>query len=161
LIPVPLAGPAIFVSHGGEAFPSLIVVLQGYGITIDLVGSTYISPEGITSTTFKAVPDQPVGSFELTLPQGPDSALAANLPAKAKASFCGQKFVMPTAFVAQNGATIHERIKIGVAGCRLTRAEKLARALRLCRKDRGKARRDRCEKVARRRYAAVKRKKRK
>jgi hypothetical protein len=160
LIPVPLAGPAIFVSHGGEAFPSLIVVLQGYGITIDLVGSTYISPQGITSTTFKAVPDQPVGSFELTLPQGPYSALAANLPTKAKGSFCGQKFVMPTSFVAQNGITIHERIKIGVTGCPLTRAERLARALAACRRrDRGRkhaGRRVTCERVARRRYGAVK-----
>jgi hypothetical protein len=31
LLPVPLEGPAIFVSHGGEAFPSLTMVLQGYG----------------------------------------------------------------------------------------------------------------------------------
>jgi hypothetical protein len=77
ILPVPLMGPVIFVSHGGEAFPSLIMVLQGYGVTIDLVGSTYISPEGVTSTTFKAIPDQPVGSFELTLPEGPYSALAA------------------------------------------------------------------------------------
>jgi hypothetical protein len=36
-LPVPLQGPAIFVSHGGEAFPSLTMVLQRYGITVDLV----------------------------------------------------------------------------------------------------------------------------
>ena len=61
LVPVPLEGPAYFVSNGGEAFPNLIVVLQGYGVTIDLVGDTFISKAGITSSTFKTVPDAPVG----------------------------------------------------------------------------------------------------
>jgi hypothetical protein len=149
LIPVPLAGPAIFVSHGGEAFPSLIVVLQGYGVTIDLVGSTFINPQGITSTTFKTVPDQPVGSFELTLPEGKYSALAAI------GNPCKQKLEMPTSFVAQNGATIHERIKIGVTGCELARAEKLARALKACRKKKG-ANRAQCERGARGRYKPIK-----
>ena len=78
LLPVPLTGPAIFVSHGGEAFPSLTMVLQGDGVTIDLVGSTFISKSGVTSTTFKTVPDQPFSTFALTLPEGPYSALAAN-----------------------------------------------------------------------------------
>ncbi len=36
LLPVALSGPAYFVSHGGEAFPSLIVVLQGDGVRVDL-----------------------------------------------------------------------------------------------------------------------------
>jgi hypothetical protein len=117
LLPVPLEGPAIFVSHGGEAFPSLTMVLQGYGVTVDLVGTTFISHAGITSTTFKTVPDVPFSTFELTLGQGPYSALAANLPAKDKGSFCGQSLAMPTAFVAQNGAEIHESTAIGVSGC--------------------------------------------
>ena len=77
ILPEPLTGPMIFVSHGGEAFPSLILVLQGYGFTIDIVGSTYINPQGITSSTFKAIPDEPVGDFQLTIPQGKYSALAA------------------------------------------------------------------------------------
>jgi hypothetical protein len=111
LIPVSLEGPAYFVSHGGEAFPSLIIVLQGYGVKVDLVGSTFINKAGITSSTFKTVPDQPVGSFELTLPQGPYSALAAN------GNLCKDKLAMPTEFVAQNGAEIHETTKITVTGC--------------------------------------------
>ncbi len=57
--------------------PSLEIVLQGYGFTIDLTASTFISKAGITSSTFKTVPDQPVTSFELTLPEGPYSALTA------------------------------------------------------------------------------------
>ena len=62
VLPVALSGPAYFVSHGGEAFPSLIVVLQGYGVTVDLVGSTFISKAGITSSTFKQVPDVPIAA---------------------------------------------------------------------------------------------------
>jgi hypothetical protein len=114
LIPVPLEGPAIFVSHGNEAFPSLIMVLKGappYDITIDLVGSTFISKAGITSSTFKTVPDQPIGSFELTLPQGKFSALAAN------GNLCKSKLAMPTEFLAQNGAKINQSTKISVTGC--------------------------------------------
>jgi hypothetical protein len=111
LLPVPLTGPAIFVSHGGEAFPSLTMVLQGYGVRIDLVGSTFISKAGITSTTFKTVPDTPFNTFELNLPQGKFSALAAN------GNLCKSKLTMPTAFVAQNGLEIHQSTKISVTGC--------------------------------------------
>jgi hypothetical protein len=118
LIPVPLEGPAYFVSHGGEQFPDLIMVLQGYGVTIDLVGSTFISKAGITSSTFKTVPDQPVGSFELTLPQGKFSALAAN------GNLCKAKLTMPTAFDAQNGARVRQNTKIVATGCPKTKKAK-------------------------------------
>ena len=111
LLPVPLEGPAYFVSNGREAFPNLIIVLQGYGVTIDLVGDTFINKQGVTSSTFKTVPDEPVGSFELTLPEGQYSALAAN------GNLCKEKLAMPTEFVAQNGAEIHESTKIAVTGC--------------------------------------------
>ncbi len=111
LIPVPLEGPAYFVSHGGEAFPSLIIVLQGYNVTLDLVGTTFISKAGITSSTFKTVPDAPVGSFELNLPEGKYSALAAN------GTLCKTKLAMPTEFLAQNGAKINQSTKISVTGC--------------------------------------------
>jgi hypothetical protein len=111
LLPVALEGPAYFVSYGGAKFPELVVVLQGYGVTLDLHGETFISKAGITSSTFKTVPDAPVGSFELTLPQGPYSALAAN------GKLCGANLRMPTAFTAQNGTVIHRSTPIAVAGC--------------------------------------------
>ncbi len=155
LVPVPLEGPAYFVSHGGEAFPSLIVVLQGYGVTIDLVGTTFISKAGITSSTFKTVPDAPVGSFEFILPEGKYSALAAN------GNLCTSKLAMPTAFVAQNGAEIHESTPISVTGCAknkaLTRAQRLAKALKACAKH-PKSKRAACKAAARKRYGPVKRK---
>jgi hypothetical protein len=150
ILPVPLEGPAYFVSHGGEAFPSLVMVLQGNGVTLDLVGTTFISKAGITSSTFKTVPDAPVGSFELTLPEGRYSALAAN------GSLCASTLAMPTEFLAQNGAKINRSTPISVTGCAkkkaLTRAQKLAAALKACHKDRNKAKRTGCETQARKRY---------
>jgi hypothetical protein len=111
LLPVGLEGPVYFVSHGGEAFPSLIVVLQGDGVRVNLTGTTFISKAGITSSTFKTVPDVPVSTFELYLPQGRYSALAAN------GDLCKSKLVMPTEFIAQNGATTKQNTKIAVTGC--------------------------------------------
>jgi hypothetical protein len=112
LLPVPLEGPAYFVSHGGEAFPSVIFVLQGYGITIDAVSTTFISKSGITSATLKTIPDAPFTSFQLTFPEGKYSALAAN------GNLCKSTLVMPTEFVPQNGgAAIKEKTKIAVTGC--------------------------------------------
>jgi hypothetical protein len=124
LLPVPLEGPAIFVSHGGEAFPSLTMVLQGYGVTVDLVGTTFISSKGITSTTFKTVPDVPFNNFQLTLPQGKFSALAANVPTKAHYSLCGQTLTMPTEFLAQNGTKLNQSTKVSVTGCAKKKATK-------------------------------------
>ncbi|HEV3094025.1 MAG TPA: hypothetical protein VGY30_05865 [Solirubrobacteraceae bacterium] len=115
ILPVPLEGPAYFVSHGGAKFPELIVVIQGYGFTIDLHGETFINPStNITSSTFRTVPDQPVTSFELTLPQGPDSALAA------VGNLCKSKLKMPTMFTAQNGTTIKQTTPITTTGCAKT-----------------------------------------
>ncbi|HEY3828887.1 MAG TPA: hypothetical protein VGL57_06795 [Solirubrobacteraceae bacterium] len=111
LLPVELTGPVYFVSHGGEAFPSLLVVLQGDGVRVDLTGSTFISQAGITSSSFKTVPDVPVSAFELYLPEGKYSALAAN------GDLCRSKLTMPTEFVAQNGVVIRESTKIKVTAC--------------------------------------------
>jgi hypothetical protein len=109
-------GPAYLVSHGGAAFPNLVLILQGEGITLDLVGSIDIK-NGITSSAFNAVPDAPISSFQLSLPEGPHSGLAANLPAKAKNDFCGQSLVMPTTITGQNGAQIVQQTKVAVKGC--------------------------------------------
>jgi hypothetical protein len=147
LLPDPLTGPAYFVSHGGEAFPDLTIVLQGDNITVDLIGSTQIK-NGITTTTFKATPDVPFSSFELSLPQGKFSALTAN------ANLCRSKLTMPTEFTAQNGLVINQQTKIAVAGCAttLTRAQRLAKALKACRKKANHAKRAACERKARSRF---------
>jgi hypothetical protein len=106
------------------------------------VGTTFISKAGVTSSTFKTVPDQPVTSFELTLPEGPYSALTAlgNLCSATKTITVKKRVTvkvhgrrktitrkvkmtesstlqMPTEFVAQNGAEIHQNTPITVTGC--------------------------------------------
>jgi hypothetical protein len=111
-----LIGPVYFVSHGGEQFPSLIIVLQGDHVRVDLTGTTFINKAGITSSTFKTIPDVPVGTFELYLPQGKYSALAAN------GNLCKSqsKLKMPTEFVAQNGLIIKQNTQIQVTNCNNT-----------------------------------------
>ncbi len=112
----PVSGPAYLVSHGGAAFPDLVVILQGEGVTLDLVGSIDIK-HGVTSSTFASIPDAPIDGFELKLPEGPHSGLAAVLPAKAKGSLCGTSLTMPTTLTGQNGAQIKQSTKIAVTGC--------------------------------------------
>jgi hypothetical protein len=142
IVPVPLSGPVYFVSHGARAFPDLVIVLQGYGITVDLRGETHISKDGVTTTTFRTIPDVPVGTFEMTLPQGPYSALASSSDlckaartsvlvtkrlkrsvngrvrtVKAKVRKRTPGLAMATALVAQNGSEVHQSTPIAVSGC--------------------------------------------
>ncbi|HTA96529.1 MAG TPA: hypothetical protein VK730_02670 [Solirubrobacteraceae bacterium] len=140
----PLSGPAYIVSHGGAAFPDLEVVLQGEGVTIVLDGKTNIE-NGITSSSFESVPDVPVSSFELKLPEGPHSILGApsglcsthtvlvkkKVTVNVKRRGRVQKrrvtrevstqvatgLVMPTTITGQNGAVIDQKTPIAVTGC--------------------------------------------
>ena len=160
-IPVPLEGPVYFVSNGGEAFPNLVIVLQGYNVRIDLVGDTFISKSGITSTTFKTVPDNPVYSFEITLPEGKFSALAANgnlckltttktVKKKVRVKIKGKEktvtkkvkeqvsasLVMPNEYIAQNGAKLNTTAPISVTGC--SKAKPAKKATKKHKKKQGK-----------------------
>jgi hypothetical protein len=106
----PLVGPAYLVSHGGAAFPDLEIVLQGEGVKVVLDGQTDIK-KGVTITTFNAVPDSPVSTFEVNLPEGPHSALAAN------GELCSKTLNLPTELTGQNGAVIKQTTHIAVTGC--------------------------------------------
>ena len=159
ILPVPLTGPAYFVSHGGEAFPDLVIVLQGYGVTIELTGNTFISKSGVTSSTFSTVPDVPVGTFELYLPQGKYSALAANtnlcsltttriVAKRVRVKLHGRtrtvtrrvkvttpaSLAMPTEFVSQDNTVIHQSTPIAVAGCPTAKQAKKASRARKARR---------------------------
>jgi hypothetical protein len=112
VLPVPLIGPAYFVSHGGAKFPELVIVLQGDGVTLQLDGETFISSKSITSSTFPAVPDVPVTRFDLMLPTGPHSVLGGN------GNFCTTPLKMPTRIKGQNGALVEQGTKVKVTGCK-------------------------------------------
>ncbi len=153
LLPVPVEGPMYFVSHGGEAFPSLEIVLQGDGVTVLLIGQTYISKSGITSSTFSTLPDVPFESAEVSLHNGPFSALTGvgNLCAptttttvkkrvKVKVKVHGHvrtkkvtrkvkqakatSLSMPTEIVGQNGAPIYTTTHVAVTECPKAKAAK-------------------------------------
>jgi hypothetical protein len=110
-LPVPLVGPTYLVSHGGAKFPELVFLMQGDGVVVEVRGETFIDKHGITSTTFANVPEAPIPSFELHLPQGPDSILGAN------GKLCGEDLRMKVTIVAYNGLTVKESPKIVVSGC--------------------------------------------
>jgi hypothetical protein len=140
-------------------------VLQGENIKVILDGQTAIK-KGVTTSSFESVPDAPFESVEATLPEGPHSALTTDLPLKDHYSLCGQRLMIPTALTGQNGTAVNENVKLSVKGCaavkasktkKLTRHQKLARALNTCRKAGIHARvRASCERTARRRYGSVK-----
>jgi hypothetical protein len=159
----PLTGPVYLVSHGNEAFPDVVIVLQGEGITMTLVGNTKVK-QGVTSNTFKTIPDAPISSFELKLPEGPYSVLAAAGTGNSRYDLCGQTLAMPTAITAQNGAVLKQSTKITAMGCpkarALTRAQRLAKALKACHKKHGKTRTS-CRMKARHTYGTRKHRRRK
>jgi hypothetical protein len=120
--------------------------------------------KGITSSTFKTVPDAPISSFELKLPTGKYSILGTDLPESAHYSLCGQTLNMPTAITGQNGTEIHDTTKIAINGCAktktLTRAQKLQKALKACNK-KVKAKRAGCKATAHKQFGPVKKKSKK
>ena len=163
LLQSPLSGPAYLVSHGNAAFPDVEFVLQGEGVKLVLDGKTDIK-KGITYSRFESVPDAPFTSFETVLPAGPHSALTANVPQAERFSLCKQKLAMPTEITGQNGAVIRQTTNVALTGCpkvkALTRAQKLAAALRACKKKKGQRARAACQRQARKRYGPIKAKKR-
>ncbi len=110
VLPDKLKGPAILVSHGGQAFPDLDLVLEADGVRVILVGNTKIT-NGITTTNFASTPDVPVSSITVNLPVGGHSALTAN------GNLCANGLVMPTTITGQNGTQVKRKTKISVPDC--------------------------------------------
>lgn len=111
VLPGVMTGPAYLVSHGGEEFPALELVLEGNGVRVIVEGKTNIK-KGITTTNFATTPDVPVSSITLNLPLGPHSALSAP-----GGNLCAPTLVMPTIITGQNGKQIKQNTPISPTGC--------------------------------------------
>jgi hypothetical protein len=164
----PLTGPAYLVSHGNAAFPDVEFVLQGEGVTLILDGQTDIK-KGVTTSTFNSVPDAPINTFETVLPEGPHSAFTSNVAESKHFSLCGAKLAMPTTITGQNGVVITQQTNVPVGGCgavkglKESRSQKLAKALKKCRKQykHSKKKRESCERKAHKKFGAKKKAKKK
>ncbi|HSZ12433.1 MAG TPA: hypothetical protein VK790_00145, partial [Solirubrobacteraceae bacterium] len=111
-------GPVYFVSYGSAKFPEAVLVLKGDGVTLEEHGETFInSKTGVTSATFKNVPDDPFETVEVNIPTGPNSEFATNIPPKDHYNLCSQKLIMPTLFKAQNGQQTTQNTPITITGC--------------------------------------------
>jgi hypothetical protein len=114
VLPGTLSGPVYFVSHGGEAFPDLDMIVKGDGVEVVLVGHTHISSTGITTSKFESLPDVPITSVSVNLPTGPLSALTAN------GNVCAKTLTAPTTIIAQSGVKISKNTTITVKNCPVT-----------------------------------------
>src|SRR5580692_7474738 len=112
-LPVAMKGPAFLVSHGGEEFPALELVLEGDGVRTIVEGKTNIK-NGITTTDFQTTPDVPVSSITVNLPVGPHSALTTE---QINTNLCTAKLVMPTVITGQNGKQVKQNTVIAPTGC--------------------------------------------
>jgi hypothetical protein len=113
VLPVVMKGPAFLVSHSGEEFPSLELVLEGDGVRTIVEGKTHIK-NGITTTNFEATPDVPVSSITVNLPLGPHSALTTE---NLNTNLCTAKLLMPTIITGQNGKQNKYSTVIAPTGC--------------------------------------------
>jgi hypothetical protein len=122
ILGVALSGPAYLVSGGRATLPRLALVLQGQGLTLQIVGSLNVASGHPVTATFASMPDAPISSFALNMARQANSALGANFLTKASGSLCGRNLQMPIMIVAQSGARVDRTTKVSVAGCPKHRA---------------------------------------
>lgn len=114
----PLSGPIYLVTHGGRALPSLVVLLHGEDVELELEGTLSVSRGSVIGTSFANLPDVPISSFDLTLTRGPHSVLGAT------ADVCGARLRLPYVLTAASGARLEGTDNVAVSGCPAVRSAK-------------------------------------
>jgi hypothetical protein len=112
VLPGTLTGRAWLVGHNAR-LPTLEVRLAGSGVQLGL--SSLIKFGKGYSSTFDNLPDVPVRSFTIDLPQGPNSLLgiAGSLCRKPRLS-------MPTTFTGQDGRIRTQIVRLRTENCGVT-----------------------------------------
>jgi hypothetical protein len=116
----PLTGPVLLVAHGGTSLPSLVLLLHAEAIDVELTGALSMSRRGLLTTSFTALPDVPISTFDLTLASGPRSMLGAI------ENVCRTPLRMPYTLVDQSGSAMTGSARVGVGGCRARKASRPA-----------------------------------
>jgi hypothetical protein len=111
VLPVPLRGSVYLVARGASAYPELMTALESQGIKAALNGAISISSRDAVTIAFKGLPDVPISSFVLALPQGPHSMLGAI------ENLCSGRLEMPYTITGANGARIRQSSRVAVKGC--------------------------------------------
>ena len=113
LLDAPLTGGVYFVRNG-HPLPDLFVALRGQ-VDFDLIGRITIPGSKRLRTSFNAVPDVPVSSFQLRLNGGRQGSVgnAANLCSRR-----GRSARAELSFTGQNGKQVDIRQRLKIRGCR-------------------------------------------
>jgi hypothetical protein len=99
LLPIPLSGPVKLVAPAAGGLPVLKVQLSGL-LSMTLIGSTALTPEGRVQNTFAGIPDVPLSRFELKLKGGAQGLLVSMRDLR-----CGAKLKGNGQFTGHSGAT--------------------------------------------------------
>jgi hypothetical protein len=119
ILPVPFTGPVYFVSYGSAKYPEAVLLLEADNIKIQSHGETFINKTtGITSATFRNIPDAPIETIEVKLPQGPYSEFGTNIPETDHYNLCGQHLTLPTHYKASNNTQLNQTPTITITGCK-------------------------------------------
>jgi hypothetical protein len=122
VLPDPLTGPVYFVeatrrSASGRVirtFPNLWIPLSSDGVTIDVTASSSVDSLGRLVTTFDALPDAPVRTFQLTINGGKHGIIVVS----GKPGVCDRSRVVDTQFTGQNGKVLELPVTTSVNGCK-------------------------------------------
>lgn len=113
VLPDPLTGSVYLVARSG-GMPTLELALSADGVSIDLSGTIALGASGLT-TTFASIPDVPIWSFTLALPQGPSSALTTSA-----ALTCTTAPSVTSTATSHSGSTVSATNTAQISGCATT-----------------------------------------